>query len=98
VIIIVNKNKKVVSLLIIILTAAAIQTISTMNGVNVDLLMDYEAGLRHLEGQTLYKDFHLPHGPVGGILFAFFLLITPSGGFALILASVSLNVVAVILI
>lgn len=91
-------KKKIASFLVLILIATAIQTISTMNGVYEDPLMDYEAGLRHLQGQVLYRDFYLPHGPLGGLLFAFFLLLTPTGGFALILASVTLNVVAVILI
>src|SRR3990167_2550518 len=74
------------------------EAILTMNGVYEDPLVDYEAGLRHLQGQVLYRDYYLPHGPFGGLLFAFFLLLTPTGGFALILASVTLNVIAVILI
>ena len=91
-------KKRFVSLLVLILIATAIQTISTVNGVYEDPLMDYQAGLRHRQGQVLYRDFYLPHGPFGGLLFAFFLLVTPTGGFALILASVTLNVLAVILI
>jgi len=91
-------KKKIASLLVLILIATVIQTISTMNGVYEDPLVDYEAGLRHLQGQVLYRDYYLPHGPFGGLLFAFFLLLTPTGGFALILASVTLNVIAVILI
>ncbi len=91
-------KKKALSLLVLILVATAIQTISTMNGASEDSFMDYEAGLRHLQGQVLYRDYNLPYGPIGGLLFAFFLLITPTGGFALILASVTLNVIAVILI
>lgn len=95
---IIIKKKNIILLGILIFIAAAIQTISTLNGVYVDPLMDYEAGLRHLQGQVLYRDFNLPHGPIGGMFFAFFLLITPTGGFALILASVTLNVIAVVLI
>lgn len=91
-------KKKIVSLLALILIAIVIQTISTMNGASEDSFMDYEAGLRHLQGQVLYRDYYLPYGPLGGLLFAFFLLLTPTGGFALILASVTLNVIAVILI
>jgi len=91
-------KRKSVSLLVLILIAIAVQAISTINGVSDDPLIDYEAGLRHLQGQVLYRDYYLPHGPLGGFLFAFFLLITPTGGFALILASITLNVIAVILI
>ena len=36
-----------------------------------DSFMDYEAGLRHLQGQVLYRDYYL-HMAFRGLLFAFF--------------------------
>lgn len=87
--------KKETSIFIFVLCLAAITVVfSALHGMNSDHTIFYEAGLRHLFGQVPYKDFYVPQGALTGFMFFPFLLITPTGGFALILASALVNMAA----
>ncbi len=57
----------------------------------MDQAIAYLGGLRLLDGQVLYQDFALPHGPVSVWVFALLLKITPTGGWAVVLGSGLLN-------
>lgn len=81
-----------IAFILLVATVAAILTSS--RGYEIDALISYLTGLRHLSGQLLYIDFYIPHGPISGWLFALALKILPTGGSALISISALLNVVA----
>jgi hypothetical protein len=68
--------------------------IAAANGIDHDQMISYQFALRVLQGQHVYSDFAVPHGPVAGLFFVPFLLVAPTGGWAMILASIALNVVA----
>ncbi len=78
--------------------ALGLQALATMYGLYLDGLYSWEAGLRAVAGQQVYLDFEVPYGPVSGWLMAGFMLITPSGGWAVLLASMLLNLAATALI
>jgi len=76
--------------------AALLAALSALSGLDRDECISYLVGLRHWSGQTLYQSFFIPHGPVAGMVFAFFLRLMPTGGWALVAASASLNAAAAI--
>jgi hypothetical protein len=78
----------------IALLAMTTGILSASRGYEIDPQLSYLVGLRHLAGQTLYRDFYVPHGPVAGWIFAGFLRLLPTGGTALITASLGLNMAA----
>jgi hypothetical protein len=78
--------------------AVAFAAIACMRGMGMDHAILYQAGLRVLDGQVLYTDFFLPHGPVSVYLAALFLAIPPTGGMGLLVAAAVMNLAATTLV
>jgi Dolichyl-phosphate-mannose-protein mannosyltransferase len=68
-----------------------IGAISGALDINHDMAIAYTAALKLLSGQVLYVNFSEPHGPLSDWLFALFLELAPTGGWALVAASGLLN-------
>jgi hypothetical protein len=67
-------------LLWVLAMAGFLAAVSSMQDINHDIAIAYDVGLRHLDGQRLYKDFYMPFGPLSGLIFAIFLAFSPTGG------------------
>jgi hypothetical protein len=63
-------------------------------GLALDQTILWQAGLRLLEGQRLYIDFDLPYGPLGPLVAAVLLWLTPTVGWAIVTGSALLNAAA----
>ena len=74
--------------------ALVFATLSALQGVNLIKCFSLSRGPETSRGQTLYRSFNLPHGPLGIFFFAPFLWIAPSGGAAILIASAVLNLLA----
>jgi hypothetical protein len=59
--------------------------------VRMDQAIAYLGGLRILDGQILYHDFALPHGPVSVLVMAQLINKAPTGGWAVVIGSGILN-------
>lgn len=84
------------SIVCVVATLVAIG--AALAGLNIDQAIFYRQGLKHIAGQRIYEDFYLPFGPICGVLFALLLKLTPTGGYAYILASVITNAAAALCI
>ncbi len=56
-----------------------------------DMQIACSAALRVISGQVIYRDFAEPHGPVSDWVLAVFMLLTPTIGWAVVMASGMLN-------
>ncbi len=81
-------------LFVLLLFSFAYAGFSALHGIDIDQMILYQAALRIVQGQVLYQDFYIPHGPIGAYILAGFVRIAPSGGTAMILASALLNSLA----
>ncbi len=78
--------------------AALLAGLTSLNGLDRDQCISYLAGLREVSGQTIYQSYFIPHGPVAGLVFSLFLRILPTGGWALIAGSATLNALAALVV
>lgn len=84
------------SLLFPSLIALMLGGISSLVGLNHDQAIFFQAGLRELAGQSAYRDYMVPQGPVAGFVLSFFLRILPTGGWSMVWASAVLNLITTI--
>ncbi len=66
--------------------------------INHDLAIAGSSALRLVSGQRLYVDYSEPQGPLAGWTLAAFMLITPTVGWALVVASGVLNLATALLV
>lgn len=78
----------------VLFLAALLAGYSCFTSLTLDHIADLSSALRLQAGQIPYQDFETPYGPISPILLSFFLPITPTAGYALLLASVLLNTFA----
>ncbi len=79
-------NKKL-DFLFIFLFCLVYQTISTYLSISDDNILHWLEAIRLNNGQTIYKDFFVPWGPISGFIPFFFLKLFGSLGIAIIVLS-----------
>jgi hypothetical protein len=82
----------------VVAVAIGLAAVSAMFQIHYDLTIGYEIGLRHVQGQVLYRNYYVPEGVLWGLLFSVFLHLTPTVGWAIICAAGLMNAAAAVVI
>lgn len=81
-------------LLLLLVFAFCYAAFCATRGIDLDQMILYQAALKLLDGQTLYQDFFIPHGPLGTLILTPFLRFFSTSGMGVVVASGLLNLAA----